>query len=213
VPSGALKFFVTILVEKSTYRERTKGGYKELEDKGIIDLYFARDEEAVSETMRSYNGRLLRFAMRFLSDQRDAEECVNDTYARAWDTIPPNRPDNLFAYLAALCRNAALDVIKKNTAQKRSAQLVELTQEMNECIPDSNSITDERSEELSKCINEFLATLPKDKRAVFLGRYWYNESIADIAKRTGFSQSKVKTMLHRMRDGLRKHIDGKEGNL
>lgn len=184
-----------------------------MEDKGIIDLYFARDEEAINETMRSYNGRLLRFAMRFLSDQRDAEECVNDTYARAWDTIPPNRPDNLFAYLAALCRNAALDVIKKNTAQKRSAQLVELTQEMNECIPDSNSITDERSEELSMCINEFLATLPKDKRAVFLGRYWYNESIADIAKRTGFSQSKVKTMLHRMREGLRKHIEGKEGNL
>lgn len=182
-----------------------------MEDKGIIDLYFARDEEAISETMRSYNGRLLRFAMRFLSDQRDAEECVNDTYARAWDTIPPNRPDNLFAYLAALCRNAALDVIKKNTAQKRSAQLVELTQEMNECIPDSSSITDERSEELSRCINEFLATLPKDKRAVFLGRYWYNEPIADIARRTGFSQSKVKTMLHRMRESLRKYINGKEG--
>ncbi len=160
--------------------------------------------------MKSYNGRLLRFAMSFLSDQRDAEECVNDTYARAWNTIPPNRPDNLYAYLAALCRNAALDVIKKNSAQKRSAQLVELTQEMNECIPDNN-ITDERSEELSKCINEFLATLPKDKRAVFIGRYWYNESISDIAKRTGFSQSKIKTTLHRMREELRKLIDGKDG--
>ena len=120
------------------------------------------------------------------------------------------RPNNLFAYLAALCRNAALDVIKKNSAQKRSAQLVELTQEMNECIPDSN-ITEEQSEEFSKCINEYLATLPKDKRAVFLGRYWYNESISDIAKWTGFSQSKVKTMLHRMRNDLRKLIKGKEG--
>ena len=117
-------------------------------DKGIIELYFERDENAVSETMKSYNGRLLRFAMHFLSDKRDAEECVNDTYVRAWDTIPPNRPDNFFAYLAALCRNAALDVIKKNTAQKRSAQLVELTQEMNECIPDNSNITDERSEEV-----------------------------------------------------------------
>jgi len=182
-----------------------------LDDKGIIDLYFARDEKAISESMKSYNDRLFRFALRFLSDPRDAEECVNDAYVRAWDTIPPNRPNNLFAYLAALCRNAALDVIKKNSAQKRSAQLVELTQEMNECIPDRNNITEEQSEEFSKCINEYLATLPKDKRAVFLGRYWYNESISDIAKRTGFSQSKVKTMLHRMREDLRKYIKGKEG--
>ena len=184
-----------------------------MDDKGIIELYFARDENAVSETMKSYNGRLIRFAMHFLSDIRDAEECVNDTYVRAWDTIPPNRPDNFFAYLAALCRNTALDVIKKNTAQKRSAQLVELTSEMNECIPDNSNITDERSEELSECINEFLADLPKDKRAVFLGRYWYNESIDDIAKRTGFSQSNVKTMLHRMREGLRAYIERKEGAL
>ncbi len=182
-----------------------------MDDKGIIDLYFARDEKAISESMKSYNDRLFRFALRFLSDPRDAEECVNDAYVRAWDTIPPNRPNNLFAYLAALCRNAALDVIKKNSAQKRSAQLVELTQEMNECIPDRNNITEEQSEEFSKCINEYLATLPKDKRAVFLGRYWYNESISDIAKRTGFSQSKVKTMLHRMREDLRKYIKGKEG--
>ena len=113
-----------------------------MDDKGIIDLYFARDEKAISETMKSYNGHLYRFALRFLSDPRDAEECVNDAYVRAWDTIPPNRPNNLFAYLAALCRNAALDVIKKNSAQKRSAQLVELTQEMNECIPDSNITED-----------------------------------------------------------------------
>jgi len=184
-----------------------------LDDKEIIDLFFERDENAIRETMNSYNGRLLRFAMRFLSDSRDAEECVNDAYARAWDTIPPNRPDNLFAYLASLCRNSALDVIKKNTAQKRSAQLVELTQEMNECIPDSSSITDDRSDELAECINGYLATLPRDKRAVFIGRYWYNEKISDIAKRTGFSQSKVKIMLYRMREELRNYIERKEGSL
>ena len=90
---------------------------------------------------------------------------------------------------------------------------MELTQEMNECIPDNSNITDERSEELSICINEFLAKLPKDKRAVFLGRYWYNESISDIAKRTGFSESNVKTMLHRMRENLRTFIERKEGAL
>ena len=116
-------------------------------------------------------------------------------------------------FCTALCRNAALDVIKKNSAQKRSAQLVELTHEMNECIPDQNSISDDRSDELKGYINEYLSTLPKDKRAVFLGRYWYNESVSEIARWTGYSQSKVKTMLHRTREGLRKFIIRKEGSL
>lgn len=186
---------------------------KKMADSVIVDLYLARDEDAISETMKYYNEKLLRFSLRFLSDRRDAEECVNDTYVRAWNSIPPNRPNNLFAYLAALCRNAAMDVIKKNTAQKRSAQIVELTAEMNECIPDQSSISDERSEELGEYINEYLSTLTSDKRAVFVGRYWFNESIESISKKTGFSQSKVKTMLHRMREGLRKYIDGKDGVL
>lgn len=138
---------------------------------------------------------------------------MNDAYARAWNTIPPTRPENLFAYLAVLCRNSALDVIKKNTAQKRSAQLVELTSEMNECIPDRSSISDERSEEIAEYINEFLGKLPREKRLVFIGRYWYNESISDIARKTGFSQSKVKTMLHRLREELRVFIDRKDGAL
>lgn len=138
---------------------------------------------------------------------------MNDAYARAWNTIPPTRPENLFAYLAALCRNSAMDVIKKNTAQKRSAQLVELTSEMNECIPDRSSISDERSEEIAEYINEFLGALPREKRLVFIGRYWYNESISDIARKTGFSQSKVKTMLHRLREELRVFIDRKDGAL
>lgn len=184
-----------------------------MDDSVIIDLYFNRNEEAISETIRCYNSRLLRFASHFLSDKRDVEECVNDAYARAWNTIPPTRPENLFAYLAVLCRNSALDVIKKNTAQKRSAQLVELTSEMNECIPDRSSISDERSEEIAEYINEFLGKLPREKRLVFIGRYWYNESISDIARKTGFSQSKVKTMLHRLREELRVFIDRKDGAL
>ena len=186
---------------------------KEMDDSAIIDLYFDRNEEAINNTIKCYNSRLLRFASRFLSDSRDAEECVNDAYARAWNTIPPTRPENLFAYLAALCRNSALDVIKKNTAQKRSVQLVELTSEMNECIPDRSSISDDRSEEIAEYINEFLGTLPREKRLVFVGRYWYSDSISDIAKKTGFSQSKVKTMLHRLREDLREYISRKDESL
>ena len=177
-----------------------------MNDKEILDLYFSRDERAISETMNSFGAGLTRFALKFLSDRRDAEECVNDAYKAVWDTIPPNRPDNLFAYLAALCRNSALDKVKKNTAQKRSVTIVELTNEMSECVPDQGSISDERADRLSVLINEYLDTLSKDKRAVFVGRYWYCESVAEISKRTGFSESKVKTTLHRTREGLKKYI-------
>ena len=90
---------------------------------------------------------------------------------------------------------------------------MELTAEMNECIPDQSSISDDRSDELGEYINEFLSTLPREKRLVFVGRYWYSDSISDIAKKTGFSQSKVKTMLHRMREDLREFIDRKDGSL
>ena len=177
-----------------------------MSDEEIIDLYFSRNEKAISETMNSFGAGLTRFALRFLSDRRDAEECVNDAYKAAWDTIPPNRPERLFPYLAALCRNSALDKVKKNTAQKRSVTIVELTNEMSECIPDSGSIGDERAERLSALINEYLDALSRDKRTVFVGRYWYGESIGEISRRTGFSESKVKTALHRTREGLKKYI-------
>lgn len=180
-----------------------------MDDKEIVKMYFDRDERAVSETMNSYGGRLYRFACKFLKDKRDAEECVSETYARAWDTIPPTRPDDLFAYLAALCRNTAYDIVKKETAQKRSVTLVELTAEMSECIPDQSLLDDERSSQLSELINEYLHTISKDKRTVFVGRYWYGDSIADISRKTGFSVSKVKTTLHRTREGLRKFISAK----
>ncbi len=183
-----------------------------MDDKDIIDLYFLRNERAISETMNSYGGRLKRFAMRFLSDERDIEECLNDAYRAAWNTIPPQKPDDLFAYLAALCRNAALDVVKRNTAQKRSITLVELSRELSECIPDNGSLNDEPNELLSALLNEYLDKLSKKRRSVFVGRYWFGESISDIAKRTGLSESNVKTMLHRTREGLKKHILRK-GNL
>ena len=184
-----------------------------MDDKSILELYYARDERAVGESMEHYGGRLGRFAQRFLSDKRDAEECVNDVFIRAWNTIPPKRPDDLFVYLAALCRNTAFDIIKKNTAQKRSATLVELTQEMSECIPAPEPVADERAEMLSGLINEYLADLSPDKRRIFIGRYWYGESISDIAAATGFSESKIKTSLHRTREGLKKYIIKKGGTL
>lgn len=182
-----------------------------MDDSEIIRLYLSRDERAISETMNTYGGRLYRFACRFLADKRDAEECVNQTYAAAWSTIPPMRPDDLFAYLAALCRNTAYDIVKRDRAQKRSVTLVELTAEMSECIPDSSSLGDEECSQLSELISEYLHSIPKDKRAVFIGRYWYGESIADISRKTGLTKSNVKVTLHRMRAELKKYILQKGG--
>lgn len=183
-----------------------------MDDKDIVAMYFERNERAVSETIGQYGAMLIRFAGRFLKDKRDVEECVNDTYAKAWNSIPPNRPDNLFAYLAKICRCTALGIIEKENAQKRSAQLVELTTELSECLPDK-SITYGGDEGLSELIDEYLRTLSKDKRAVFIGRYWYGESIAAVSEKTGFSESKVKSMLHRIRKDFRKYLNEKGESL
>ncbi|MBQ7069900.1 MAG: RNA polymerase sigma factor [Ruminococcus sp.] len=183
-----------------------------MDDKRIVALFLERDESAVSITMEQYGAGLLRFASRFLKDERDAEECVNETFAKAWSSIPPNRPDDLFAYLAVICRRTAFKMIEKQTAQKRSAELVELTAEMEECLPCPETM-DRTESSISETLNEYLETLGRDKRAVFIGRYWYGDSIADISKRTGFSKSKVKSMLHRTREGLRKFLKEKGGSL
>ncbi len=179
-----------------------------MDDREIVDMYFERSESAVSETIEKYGTVLLRFAGRYLKDRRDAEECVNDTYVKAWNSIPPHRPDDLFAFLAKICRCTAFKLIEKETAQKRSALLVELTAEMAECLPDKSG-TDFNDGRLSNLVNEYLGTLNKDKRAVFVGRYWYGETIAAISERTGYSESKVKSILHRTREGLKKFLSKK----
>lgn len=183
-----------------------------MDDKDIVAMYFERNEKAISETIEQYGAALIRFAGRFLKDKRDVEECVNDIYAKAWNSIPPNRPDNLFAYLAKICRCTAFKIIEKETAKKRSVQLVELTTEMAECLPDQSN-RDSTDERIAELISEYLRTLNKDKCAVFIGRYWYGESIDAISKKTGFSESKVKSMLYRTREGLKKFLNEKGESL
>lgn len=183
-----------------------------MDDRDIVKMYLERDKTAVNKTIEKYGAGLSRFAGKFLKDRRDIEECVNDTYNKAWNSIPPNRPDDLFAYLAAICRRTAFKIIEKEAAQKRTAQLVELTHEMAECLPD-NSGRESGDDRLTELVNEYLKTLNKDKRAVFIGRYWYGESIAAISKRTGFSESKVKSMLHRTREGFKKFLTEKGESL
>ncbi|MCH5349853.1 MAG: RNA polymerase sigma factor [Oscillospiraceae bacterium] len=178
-------------------------------DQRLIELYLSRDKSAVGETMNIYGKRLLRLAVSFLGDMCDAEECVNDTYLKAWNSIPPQQPSDLFSYLARLCRCTAYNIIDKRQAAKRCAHLVELTHEMEECIPDNSQDVTTEDELISVLINEFLGTLTDDKCDMFVKRYWYGASVDMIAKEMDFSKSKVKTTLHRTRAGLKNFLEKK----
>ena len=180
-----------------------------ISDTELIRLYLARDDMAVRLTMKKYGSRLLHFALGFVGDKRDAEECVNDAYLKAWGSIPPHEPADLYAYLARICRFTAYDMIERRNAVKRGAQVVELTHEMEECIPDTSGKAEMSGAELTALLNDFLGKLKRDERSVFIRRYWFGESVSDIAGRFGFSESKVKTSLHRTREKLKKYLSKK----
>ena len=178
-------------------------------DKEIVELYLARDEKASVYCTQKYSASLHRLASSLLLDGRDAEECVNDTFLKTWNAIPPNKPEHLFPFLARICRCTAVDIIRRNKAEKRDCLVVELTHEMEECIPDSIGDAEVPEETLKTLMNDFLGTLSKDKRMIFVRHYWFGETISEISKRYGFSESKVKTSLHRTREKLRKFLEKK----
>lgn len=181
-----------------------------MDDNRIIELFWSRDEEAISTTEAVYGNALHALAERIVQSFEDARECVNDTYWKAWDSIPPQRPQYLFAYLAKICRNIAFGVLDRNQALKRSAVVVELSGEMQQCIPDRMAEARMESRELGRVLSAFLGTLRRDDRVIFLRRYWYGDSVEEIARRYGMTQSKVKTQLHRTRTKLKTYLD-KEG--
>ena len=173
-------------------------------DKEIIALYLERSERAISETRAQYGG-LVRHVIRcILSNALDIEECENDTYLGAWQSIPPNQPHSLGAYLSRIARNTACKRLEYLTAGKRSAALLPI-EELAEVLADgrADNCTDA---ELSELINGFLASLKPDVRRVFLMRYWMSLSVREIGGRTGFSKSKIETMLHRTRNRLRDEL-------
>ena len=179
-------------------------------DDQIIDLYWARDEEAIACTDHAYGHKLINVAGRILAQYEDAEECVSDTYLKAWDAIPPQRPAYFFAFLAKICRHLAFGKLDWVNAAKRKAEVVSLSDEMQLCIPDRGWERSLEGQEIGHILNEFLAVTPKESRMIFLRRYWYAESIAEIAQHYGISQSKVKTSLHRTRGKLKAFLE-KEG--
>lgn len=183
-----------------------------MDDSALVDLFFVRDEAALDGASECYGEKLRRLAFGILGDRQAAEECVNDALLRAWNSIPPDEPRQyLFAYLARIVRQAALNRLKSVNTAKRSAVVTELTAEMAECLPSGLDTAGEaEAKELSRLINAFLASLDEEKRAVFMRRYWYFDPIAAIAKSFGFREGKVRTMLFRTREKLRAYLE-KEG--
>lgn len=178
-----------------------------MEDQQIIALYFQRQEQAIQETDRKF-GRLCHgIAVNVLSDRQDSEECVNDTYLAVWHQIPPTRPMSFRAFLCGITRNLALKKLEWRQAAKRRCPGTVSLEELENLLPDERFAPDASGEEIGACINAFLAQEPKEARQVFLRRYWYFDSVADIARRYGFTQSKVKSMLLRSRNRLREYLE------
>lgn len=181
-----------------------------MEDSKILDLFFARNEDAIGQTDKAYGRRLHALAMGIVKNNQDAEESVSDTYLRAWNTIPPQKPKYFFAYLARICRNLAIDKVNWNSAAKRKAQVVALTEEMEMCIPDTKRDRELESRELGRILDSFLRTLTPGNQMIFLRRFWYADTIGEIAARYHLSESAVQMRLSRTKNKLGTYLE-KEG--
>ncbi len=177
-------------------------------DEEIIELYWNRDESAISETDSKY-GRLCRYvANHILSSLQDCEECINDTYFAVWNAIPPKRPNKFSSYVSRVTRNLALTKFDYLTAAKRNAEAVRSLEELGECVSGRDSIDSELAgQQIELAISEFLWEQEEEKRNIFIRRYWYFDSIEEICRQTGFSKNKVKSMLFRMRGKLKAHLE------
>lgn len=184
-----------------------------MEDQEIVELFFDRSEQAIVETDKKYSGYCYAIAYNILACREDSEESVSDTYLTAWNTIPPRKPNLLNAFLGKITRHISIDRWRKANAQKRGGkEMILALDELGECVAAQGLEAELSQRELVRILNSFLTALPETERNVFLCRYWYVDSIEAIVKITGFSQSKVTSMLHRTRGKLRKRLN-EEGYL
>ena len=175
----------------------------------IIDLYWAREERAIVESDRKYGRYCLSIARSIVGVEEDAEECVNDTWLRAWNAMPPQRPGVLSAFFAKLTRNLSLDRWRKNRAAKRGGGVVEVAlQELEDCLPDRNT-PEGRLEavETARAISAFLRQQPELDRVLFVRRYFHLESLEGLRSRFGLTEGQVKSRLHRTRRRLKKALE------
>lgn len=183
-----------------------------MEDKKIVDLYWNRNEEAIAESQQKYGHYCYSIAYHILYNNEDSQECVNDTFLKAWEAMPPHRPTILSTFLGKITRRLALNYYRNQNAQKRGGQEITCSfDELEAMIPTQSQVDEQlKSEEITKILNAFLENMDPGQRKVFVCRYWYCESIEEIADRFHFSQSKVKMILKRNRDKLREQLE-KEG--
>lgn len=174
----------------------------------ILDPFFARSENAISAIQSKFGRYCHYIAVRILGNDSDAQEVVNDTWLKAWNTIPPHRPNSLKTYLGMLTRQLALDAWDVKTAQKRGGQFSLVLDELAECIPDGTDFTQDL--ELRDALNRFLHTLPSETRRIFLRRYWYAASVAEIAREFHMKKSTVTVLMLRTRQKLKAFLQKEE---
>lgn len=186
-------------------RKETKG----MEDSRIVEMYWDRDEEAIRQSEKKYGRYCGAIAHNILFNRADEDECLNDTWIGAWNSIPPQRPEKLGPYLGKITRNAALNMYEKKHAEKRGGGQTALAlDELAEVIgKESDAEKQAALSDLTDSINGFLRHIEKDARVIFVQRYWYMYSVEEIAKFNGFSVSKVKMSLARTREKLRVHLE------
>lgn len=182
-----------------------------MDDLEIIELYWERNERAIKETNTKYERLLYKISYNILSNHEDSQECVNDAYVKAWKSIPPERPRSFTAYLGRIVRNLSIDYWNKNRAQKRYSGGDILLSELQDCIPSSNTVWAEiESKILSEIISNWLYTLPKEDRILFVRRYWYGDSIKELALRTDTTPNKLASHMYRLRYNLKNMLEKEE---
>lgn len=179
-----------------------------MEDQEIIELFFARSEQAIAQLQNKYGKRCLKVAGNILNNRLDAEECVNDSYLAVWNTIPPQSPDPLLTYVCHIVRNLSIKRYHANSAWKRNSHYDIALDELEECIQTEETVENEIAvKELAEAINQFLGTLSKENRMMFVRRYWFSDSVADVARMFQISSRNASLRLVRIRKGLKKYLE------
>ena len=179
-----------------------------MEDNEIVDLYLNRDEQAITASSDKYDKQLRKVSWKIIPDEATVDECLNDTWLKSWESIPPHEPRTwLFAFLAKITRSLSIDAVRKSTTKKRNAVHVPYMDEMQDCIGGIN-MEDQLVDKmvLKKSLNAFLAGLNKEKRDMFVRRYWFMDSLKEIADFYGYSENKVKVEMFRLRSKLKEQL-------
>ena len=178
-----------------------------MEDEKIIELYWQRSPQAIDETSRKYGAYCMRLSMNILMNREDSEENVNDTYLRTWNAIPPQKPDPLRTFVCKIARNLAAAKYHANTAKKRNSRYDAALDELEGCLAAGGSVEEAYdAKELSEAINAFLSSLSYTDRFLFVRRYWYSDSMQDIAAMIGSTANSVAVRLYRLREKLRHYL-------